>query len=185
MRLFFFLLVTFGLTIASSSTLAKQSPEASEFGEYCSQLDETIRNSQVTWHCANRGYKSSRELYEGLRKRHPKLEWKKQWHWAGEPMLANLNANRFFWDCIPNKEDCGIWVEFSSGEFLFIQQLLDRSAGNEWLGVGLTVYCEGAQKTCIEFQKKMMNSVPDGDISETSMVGSPPPIPVQYKPTGR
>ncbi|MFZ5637018.1 MAG: hypothetical protein ACOY82_10610 [Pseudomonadota bacterium] len=165
--------------------VVREASAAAEFGEYCDPESHAIRNAQVKWRCAERGYSSSRQLYRSLEKRQPESRWETRWYWPNERMLENLDAKRFFWDCNPGKEHCGIWVEFTPERFLFVQQLLDRNAGNAWLGIGMTVYCGGSRAACLEFQREMAESVPMGDLRDSGWVGEPPPIDVPYAPRER
>ena len=171
--------------VLPSGIYARETSSIAEFGEYCAPGPHAIRNDQVKWHCADRGYSSSRQLYRSLKKRQPQSKWETRWYLPNERMLANLNAKRFFWDCNPGKENCGIWVEFTPERFLFVQQILDRKAQNSWLGIGITVYCGGSKATCLEFQREMAESVPMGDMRDSGWVGEPPPIDVPYEPRKR
>ena len=181
-----FCLVAFFLAAnASVDADAKQPSADKRFGEYCGPVAEKIKNPQVTWVCTNRGYTSVQALNADLDTRNPRSEWISEWYRDGEPILSSLQGHEYFWDCVPEKDNCGIWVRFSRDRFLMIEQLLDRRAGNAWLGIGLSIYCGGSRSECIALQATVAKAIPDADLRRNGWVGTPPVGPAPPSPPPR
>ena len=144
------------------------------FLEYCANNATSLSNSQASWSCIGRTFDSPNSLYSWLKQRNPRSEWKNSLGANGEPVLTNLKDKQTFWDCQPGVSTCGIWVKYTSTQLIFIQQLLDQKQNNRWLGVGLTLYCEGTKADCRKAQEKVSKILPPIDLRSTSTVGTPP-----------
>lgn len=166
------LLVLAAMVYVSPSQAAKN-----QFNEYCSPTKTKVSNSQALWSCTYRNYESIAQLYSDLEDKNPRSTWQSPFWRKDEPVLINLQGKEFFWDCVPNKDTCGIWVKITPTQLVFIQQLLDRQRNNMWLGVGLTLFCEGPTDICRSAQEKIASVLPSTDLNYTSLVGRPPPAP--------
>ncbi|MBK8283664.1 MAG: hypothetical protein IPK97_01625 [Ahniella sp.] len=166
------LLFLSGAIDAASSSAAKGA-----FREYCDPTSISISNAQARWHCTDRGYESLADLHQTLAERNPRSRWASPFWREDEPVLAKLQGKETFWDCLPGEDLCGIWVKLAPKHLVFIQQLLDRERNNAWLGIGLTVFCEGTEASCQAVQDQVAGLLPSGDLAETSLVGSPPVAP--------
>ena len=165
----------FFLTLADDATAASMAERT--FREYCAPTSIRVSNPQARWHCTDRDYESLDELHESLAERTPSSKWASPFWRENEPVLANLQGKETFWDCVPNQDICGIWVKLAPNHLVFIQQLLDIERNNDWLGIGLTVFCEDTEESCRALQDQVAGILPDGDLGETSLVGMPPAAP--------
>ena len=156
---------------------AQSKESGTPFLEYCANGAASLSSNQASWNCIGKVFDSPNKLYSWLKHRNPRSEWMNSFGRDDEPVLTNLKDKQTFWDCQPGVSTCGIWVKYTPTQFIFIQQLLDQKQNNRWLGVGLTLYCQGTEADCGKVQDKVSKILPSIDIGLNSNVGMPPAAP--------
>lgn len=165
------------LLVAPCLSKEKRKPAPTEtlaFHELCE--GPQVTHAQAKWNCSGRPYTSPDQLQADLLVRFPRGKWRQ---YSADPALKNLSEHDTWWDCKPNPDEtCGFWVRIDKEQFVFLQQLLDHSRNNAWLGIGITTFCGGSSDACKKLTQRAAEAL---DSSEDysgfdSMIGSAPPI---------
>ena len=147
---------------------------AQPFGEVCEGPD--VSHPKASWLCTGRDYRSADVLISDLKNRSPREQWE-----VGnqDPVLAKVQDKPVWWDCKPQIEACGYWIQIAPQQFILLQQLLDYGQGNKWLGIGITTYCGGNKEVCRKLAEQAATVInPDVNFGVFGgRIGPAPPAP--------
>lgn len=155
---------------AANCHAAPSAPEAPAFRQSCGASLARPTHPQLRWNCVDRGYQSFDELYAAL-KRRMKSGWQ-----VPDPgsMFDRPGVQEVFWDCRWDGK-CGYWVRHAKG-LMFFQRLLSSELNtiNEWLGVGVTTFCDGTREECDGLERVAARWFPAQVDLADSELGVPP-----------